>query len=155
LAGFDVNKLSNGDKVIGVSGIALLIFSFFKWYGYDLGNGNRVLGLGDVSWGAWHFTLTLLAVLIGIVMVVIVAMKAADMKLPDVGSVTWGQVLLGLGAVAFAFCLIKLITGPGGDTAGVVDKTRKIGAFLGTLASAGLAAGGFLKFQEEKAGTTA
>ena len=31
----DLTKLSNGDKVVAGSGIALFIFSFFPWYGVD------------------------------------------------------------------------------------------------------------------------
>ncbi len=42
----DLNKLSLGDKIIAVSGILLLIFSFFPWLGFSylslLGLGQRV-----------------------------------------------------------------------------------------------------------------
>jgi hypothetical protein len=152
LADIDLNKLSTGDKVIGVSGILLFIFSFFKWLGVKVTVSGHTVA--SDSKGAWTFTLTLIAVLIGIAMVAIVVLKLFDVTLPSLGGATWGQVLLVAGIVALVFVVIKLIAGPNiGDTAGIagVDKTRKIGIFLGTIASAGLAYGGFLKFKEEQA----
>lgn len=47
----DLSKLSTGDKVIVISGIALLVFSFFSWF-----EGTVQLGSADVSAGtksAW------------------------------------------------------------------------------------------------------
>jgi hypothetical protein len=162
LAEIDLNKLSTGDKVIGASGVLLLIFSLFKWLGIKT-PGTEILGEtiggGSVSKSAWGFPLTLIAVLLGVAMVVIVVLKLLDVKLPDLGGVTWGQILFGMGVVAFLLVLFKVVVGPsnweGFDIPDSVDKTRKIGAFLGLIASAGLAAGGFLKFQEEKAGSSA
>ena len=36
-----------------------------------------------------------------------------DVKLPELGSFTWGQIVLILALVAFVFILIKVIVGPG------------------------------------------
>jgi multisubunit Na+/H+ antiporter MnhF subunit len=146
----DLNKLTTADRVIAISGIVLFVFSFFDWLGFKS-------KIGDISDGknAWGFTLTLIAVLIGIAMVVIVALKATDVKLPDLGGTSWGLVLLIMGAVAFAFVLIKLIAGPNvPDFAeSAVDGTRKFGIFIGLIATAGLAVGGYLEFQADKAGS--
>jgi hypothetical protein len=148
----DLNKLTMGDKVIAGSGIALFVFSFFNWLGIEVNSGPFSASESKSGWG---FTLTLIAILIGIAMVVIVALKAFGVDLPQLGSVTWGQVLLAMGAVSFVFVLIKVIVGPNlanaADIAGV-DKTRGIGIFLGLLATAGLVAGGYLRMQEDKAG---
>jgi len=148
----DLTKLSLGDKVIAGSGIALFIFSFFNWLGIKVSSGPLEF---SESKGAWSFTLTLFAVLIGIAMVVLVALKAFGVDLPALGNATWGQILLGLGTVSFVFVLIKLIAGPNLNNAADipgVDKTRGIGIFLGLIATAGLAAGGYLRMQEDKAG---
>jgi amino acid transporter len=146
----DLSKLSKGDQVIGISGIALLIFSFFSWLGVKAGSGSFS---AEGTKSAWGFTLTLIAVLIGIAIVAVVALKAAGVDIPKPGSFTWGQVLLVAAAVVFLFVLIKLITGVSGvpDVPGV-SKTRKIGIFLGLIASAGLVAGAYLNFQGEKSG---
>jgi hypothetical protein len=149
----DLTKLTMGDKVIAGSGIALFIFSFFNWLGVEVNNGPFNASESKSGWG---FTLTLIAILIGIAMVVLVALKAFGVDLPALGSVTWGLVLLVMGSVAFVFVLIKVIVGPNlGNAADIpgVDKTRGIGIFLGLIATAGLAAGGYLRFKEDKAGS--
>ena len=113
----DLSKLTPGDQVIGISGIVLLLFSFFSWLGATVSVGARGLAGFSASGSdnAWGFTLTLIAVLIGLVLVAYVVAKAAGVEIPDkFGSVTLAQILLGLAAVAFLFVLIKIIAGPTG-----------------------------------------
>jgi hypothetical protein len=141
----DLNKLNTGDKIMGVSGILLLVFSFFPWLGFSVGSLSE-------SSSAWSFTLCWLAVILGILDVVYVALKASDTRLPDLGGITWVQIALILAVVAFVFILIKVIAGPG--THGVslagtgVSKDRKVGIFLGLLASIGLVAGAYMSAKE-------
>jgi len=153
----DLNKLTRGDIVIGVSAIVLFIFSFFNWLGAKATNGPVVI---ESSKSAWSFTLTLLAVLLGLVMLAYVVMKALGVEIPDkFGNVTLAQILLGIAAVAFLFVLIKLIAGPNiqtgtfsfGAASANISKTRKFGIFIGLLATIGLVAGAFLNFQESNA----
>ena len=145
----DISKLSRGDQIIGVSGIVLFIVSFFSWLGAKATVSGVTVAEGTKS--GWGFTITLFAILIGIAMTVVVALKAAGIELPKLGGLTWGQVMLGAAALALLFVLIKLVAGPGGLPSGV-DKTRKIGIFLGLVATAGLTAGAFLNFQSERSG---
>ena len=90
--------------------------------------------------------------MLGVLCVVYVVLKMQEVKLPDLGNVSWGQVILGVAIVAFLFILIKVIVGPG--TGGVdisgsgVSKERKIGIFLGLISSAGLVAGAYLNAKE-------
>ena len=46
----DINRLNTGEKVIGISGILLLIFSFFPWLGFSFAGFSE-------SKSAWTFTL--------------------------------------------------------------------------------------------------
>jgi len=147
----DLNKLSTGDKVIGISGIVLLVFSFFKWLGVKASGRGVASGLvsASESKSAWGFTLTLIAVLIGIAMVAVVVIKAMGTELPKLGAITWNQVLLGAALVAFVFIVIKLIAGPADVTTGTfgsveISKKRDFGIFVGLLASIGLVAGAYL-----------
>jgi hypothetical protein len=137
----DINKLNTGEKVIGVSGVLLLIFSFFPWLGFSYAGFSA-------SKSAWTFTLCWLAVILGVLMAGYVIAKAAGVDMPELGSVRWAHVLLGVAIVAFVFILIKVIVGPstgGVDISGTgVSKDRKIGIFLGLLASIGLVAGAYL-----------
>lgn len=141
----DINRLNTGEKVIGVSGILLLIFSFFPWLGFSYAGFSA-------SKSAWTFTLCWLAVVLGVLMAGYVIAKAAGVDMPDLGNVRWAHVLLGVAVVAFLFILIKVIVGPstgGVDISGTgVSKDRKIGIFLGLIASIGLVAGAFLNAKE-------
>jgi hypothetical protein len=141
----DLNKLSTGDKVIGGSGIALFILSFFPWFGIDIG------GIVDVSYSenGWSSIFSMLAILIGIAMAVLAVLPAFGVELPELG-MPWSQIHFIAGIVAAALILLQLLVGS--STAGV-DLDRKIGVFLGLLAGIGLAAGGFLRKQEGDEGS--
>jgi hypothetical protein len=85
---------------------------------------------------------------------VIVRVANAGVSMP----VSPGTIIAGLGILAFLLILFRLIftPDPGGGAdfapAGVevdVDVSRKIGLFLGLLASIGMAIGGWLSMQEE------
>lgn len=138
----DLSKLSTGDKVIAGSGIALLIFSFFPWFGID------VSGFVSYSESGWSSVFSLLAVLIGIAMVAVILLPMFGVDLPELG-MAWSQILFIAGIVVAALILLQLLIGS--STAGV-DLDRKIGVFLGLLAGIGLAGGGFLKKQEGDTG---
>jgi hypothetical protein len=143
----DINKLSRSEQIISASGIVLFVFSFFAWYGVD---SVKVAGVevGGGTASGWDRTLGLFAALIAIIMAgQILATKFGGMKMPDLGNITWGQVHLGLGAVALLFVIICFFDDKGLD--------KKFGLFVSLLAAVGLAAGGFLKFQEEKSGGSA
>jgi hypothetical protein len=141
----DINKLNTGEKVIGVSGILLLVFSFFPWLGFSYAGFSA-------SKSAWTFTLCWIAVVLGVAMAGLVIAKAAGADVPELGNLRWAHILLGVAIVAFVFILIKVIVGP--STGGVslsgtgVSKDRKIGIFLGLIASAGLVAGAYLNAKE-------
>lgn len=142
----DLNKLTLSDKVIAGSAIALLIFSFLPWFTFDLGPFG-----GNVSVNGWDvgFLWGVFPVILGIIMLVQVALTAfsPETKLPDL-PVTWGQVHLGAGGLAALLVVLKLLIGQDGFS-------RGFGLFLAAVAAIGLAAGGFLKFQAEKSGTSA
>jgi len=135
------NALSLGEKIILPAGVVLFIAGFLPWYSVDLGV------LGDYSHNGWQSPnsfLSVLAILIGLAMAGVVGLKASGTAtIPDnVGGVTWPKIHLGGGAAALLFLLIKII----GDN----DYTA-FGFYLGIIAAAALAAGGFLMFREESA----
>ncbi len=141
----DINKLNTGEKVMGVSGILLLVFSFFPWLGFSYAGFSA-------SKSAWTFTLCWFAVVLGVVIAGLVIAKAAGVDVPALGSLKWAHIFLAATAIVFLLILIKLIVGPstgGVDISGTgVSKDRKIGIFLGILASAGLVVGAYLNAKE-------
>jgi hypothetical protein len=141
----DINKLNTGEKVIGVSGILLLVFSFFPWLGFSYAGFSA-------SKSAWTFTLCWIAVVLGVALAGLVIAKAAGVDVPELGSLKWAHIILGVAVLIALLILIKLIVGPstgGVDISGSgVSKDRKIGIFLGLLASIGLVAGAYLNAKE-------
>ncbi len=143
----DLKKLSRAEQIICASGIVLFILSFFNWYKVD----SDIPGAGDFGISGFDTTLGMFAAIIALVMVgVIAASKFGNVKLPDVGSLTWGQIHLGLGALALLFVVIRLI-----DVPAAFAYDRSIWLIVATVAAIGLAGGGYLKMQEEKAGGSA
>jgi hypothetical protein len=134
----DLSKLTTSDKVVAGSGLALFIFSFFPWYGVEGFDGGR---------NGWdYFLFGIIPVLLGLAMLAVVAIKAfsSDTKLPDL-PVPWGQAMLIAGVIAAVLVLLKLLMGD--DVLGF-DLDRKFGLILSAISAIGLAAGGYLKFQE-------
>lgn len=147
----DLSKLRTGEKVAAISGVALFIFMFFSWYGVDVGpiSGALLDRAGvDTTATAWVafdildlFLLLTLAVAIGLA---VLSATGRSVALPIGASV----ITTVLGALATFFVFYRILNQPGPND--VI--TVKIGAYLGLLASAGIAAGGYLAMRDE--GTT-
>jgi hypothetical protein len=134
----DLNKLNTSDKVVVGSGLLLFIAYFLPWFKYDFGpiGGSVSFKGGDIG-----FLWATLPMLLGLVAVgVVIANKLFDVTLPDL-PIPWGQAFLAAGGLAALLVVLKLLTG-------YHSVDRAFGLFIATIAALGLAAGGFLKFQE-------
>lgn len=135
----DISRLSRGQLVAGASALLLFIFMFFSWFSIDF-PGNSV---GFSGWDAlgWLEVLLLLLAIVAGVAFAAMAFMAQSPRLP----VAPAAIVAGLGIVAVLLVVIRLIDP-------VLDLDRSIGLFLGLIAAAGIAFGGFLGMQES--GTT-
>jgi hypothetical protein len=132
-----IQAMSNSEKLIAAGGVLMLIASFLPWY--------RVSFLGfSVSANGWEAPgalWSILAVVVGVALAAAVLLpKFANVNLPDLGGVTWGQAFLGGGIAAAVFVVLKLVN---------ESSSMSFGFYLGIIAAALLVAGGFLAFQEE------
>jgi hypothetical protein len=142
----DLKKLTPGEMTIAISGVVLLIFSFFKWYGVNFSikvAGTTVSGSG-VSLNGWdrpNAFLSIVAILIGVVMAAhVIVNKLAGVEMPErLGSIGWGVFYVAGGVLAFVFLIIKWINH---------NDFVKFGFYISILASLGLAVGGFLTARE-------
>ena len=127
-----------GDRVTWVSGLVLMLSSFMGWYsGSGLGVKLAVIG--------WHTgTLGKLVFFIGLAIVVLVALRAYGFDLPS--SIPESLVVLGLGALATVFVLIRVISIP--DAVLPAD-SRGIGIWIALVAALGVIAGGLLRAAED------
>ena len=134
--------LSIGEKIIVIAGLLLLIDGFLPWYDVDLGPFGSVTRNGWESPGAiW----SLLAILIGLAMSGVVAVKAlTEGVIPDnVGGFTWPKIFLGGGVASAVLILIKLLN---------ESSYMGFGFYIGIICVAALAVGGVLMYREEMAG---
>lgn len=146
----DFSKLTLSDRVIGGSGIALLIFSFFPWYGASVHFGAFS---ASKSYSGWHYFLFgIIPVLLAVILVAYVAVTrfGTNVSLPDL-PIPWGLAVLIVGGLAAFLVVLKLLIG---DSVGGFDLDRKFGIFLAALAALGLVGGAFLRFREEGGATT-
>ncbi len=137
-----IMNLSNGEKLVAGGGILMLIASFLPWYkgSFDVGVVSGSVSGWDAPGAIW----SVLAVLVSIAMAgSVLALKLGNVKLPDLGSVTWGQAYLGGGIAVAVLILIKLAN---------ESSHLSFGFFLGIVAAVVIAAGGYLIYTEEKAG---
>jgi hypothetical protein len=139
--GFDpaaLMTLPTGDKIIGVSGLITFVAAFLPWFSVS------VLGVSAHASG-WDigFLWAGLPAIVGLALTALVVAQAlAGFELPDL-PVTRGQALLGAGGLCAALVLLKLLTGYHGTD-------RSFGIFLAMVSTLGLAAGGYLAFQDEQ-----
>jgi hypothetical protein len=148
----DVSRLRRGEQIAGISGIVLLLVMFiFDWFTYELSGGVAALGGLDASEGgnAWRTMeiirfILLITALCGIALAAVTASES-NVSMP----VALSAITAGLGILAVVLVLFRIISPPDGGAGDLVDVGRSIGVFLGLIASAGVAYGGFLAMQEE------
>jgi C4-dicarboxylate transporter len=142
----DANRLSQGQLVAAISAIALFIISFLPWFG--ISGGVVVQGIGAVG-GSENFSLWEaenpldIYLLIVIVVALVPALLALAGGGGDAPLAPFATALLG--GVGTLLILYQVFDTPG-------DLDRKVGLFLGLIACAGIAVGGYLSMQEDVGG---
>ncbi len=137
----DLKKLTTGEKVVAGSGVLLLIFSFFTWYGASVSLLGRDVGYSLNGWDAPDSFFSVIAILLGVVMAAhVIATKLFNVEIPNLGNLGWGLLHLILGVVAAIFLVLKYLMN--------TDGPEKIGFYLAILAGIGLAVGGYLMAKE-------
>ncbi len=151
----EVDKLNTGEKVSAVSAILLFVFMFFDWFGVKIsgvpGFSGDVSGSGGGS--AWD---ALDVIPIFLMLAIVVAIGVALIRLTDADlepPVSLNAIVAALGGLAVLLILYRIVSPPDfGSFGGVsVDATLKFGIFLGLIAAAGIAYGGYSAMREEGA----
>jgi uncharacterized membrane protein YhaH (DUF805 family) len=150
----EVDRLSTGEKISAVSAVLLFIFMFFDWFGAKVEGVPGFSGSVEAGGSAWD---ALDVIPIFLMLAIVVALAVAVIRLTDADvepPVSMNAIVAALGGLAVLLILYRIINPPGdGDAlAGVgVDITLKLGIFLGLLAAAGIAYGGYSAMREEGA----
>lgn len=139
-----INELSTGEKLIAGGGIVLLIASFLPWYKVSASFGDFSVSASANGWEAPGAVFSILAVIIGVVLAgAVLGPKFGNMQLPALGSITWGQAFAGGGIATIVLVIIKFLN---------ESDSLSYGFYVGLIAAAALAAGGYLMYSEEKTG---
>jgi hypothetical protein len=153
----NTSRISFGEMVAAGSGIALFLIMFaFKWFTV----ANDPTGLGDSN--AWQ-AFTVIDLVLFLVALLPVGLALARGAGVDLRSLPGRPDLLvaSAGALACALILFRLLDVPdlkveyqgvteSGEEIGGVD--RGVGIYLGLIASAGIAVGGYTAMRERAAG---
>ena len=136
--------------IAGASGLALFIFMFVGWFGLKVEAGGFEAETTANAW-EWFSFIDILLFLAAIVAVALAVLRA----LGNVPTLPYppAMIVAIAGAVALVLVLFRLIfPGDAGTDADGVEATRKIGVFLGLIASAGIAYGGYTAMNERANG---
>jgi hypothetical protein len=128
-----LQRLSTGEQIAAGSALALFVCMFFGWFNF---------GFDAVSaWESLHYISPILAIAIAATLG-IVFMKATEKSLGDIPDDSAIFVLGCLATVLILFRLIDPVSAGSGEFE--VSGSVEAGLFLGLLAAAGIAAGGYL-----------
>ena len=163
----DLDRLTVGERLVGAGAVALLAVSFLHWLGgritkIELSGRSIPVSSYHFAHPAWGYTVTALAVVVGMGLLFYVALVALDVPvLTRFAPRSVARLVAVLGGVTFVLVLFKVAVGADvglatfglPSTSGVAirvsfTKTRQVGAYLGLVASAAIAAGGILNLRE-------
>jgi hypothetical protein len=146
----DTSKLSTGEQIAAASGIALIIFLFLPWYGASVGGFSGTA----TGWESMSF-IDILLFLIGLIAVGVPVARMTD-SLPE--DVPGAMLIAAAGALGVLLVLWRIIDIPNPDLPSIlnnnIDYSRKVGVFLGFLAAAGVAYGGWRAMEESPVSST-
>jgi hypothetical protein len=150
----DADKLSTGEKVAGVSAVLLFVFMFFDWFSVEVSGGSGVFTASAIAGGSAWDALEFIPIVL--VVTILAAIGVAALRLTDSTfepPVSANAVVAVLGGLSVLLILFRIVDTPGGGSVpGLsVDVSPAVGIFLGLLAAAGIAYGGYRAMQEEGA----
>ena len=137
-----MGRLSQGQMIAAVGGIALLVAIFLPWTG---ASSQSVPGVNDSLdlWKVPGSTLDIYLLITGVVALLPALMAVTD-SAEEFSFVSAATLLLGAVAVILVISWLTFDFPDGAE--------RKIGAFIGLGAAIGIAVGGFRAMQEEVVG---
>ena len=149
----DMNRLTKGEQILGVSALAFFILSFLKlWAKVEAGAAGVSNTTRFSAWDAYG-PLLKFGLFFALVAAGLVAAKMAGVDLSGL-PLRLGQLYLALAGATFLFTLLTLAIGPD-ESANVnlpgfkVEVSRGLGLFIGTLLAAAMAAGAWMHYQGE------
>lgn len=143
---FDLSRLRRGEQVAGVAAVLLFILMFFDWYSVSVSAAGLDFSVGGSAWQAFGFVdIYLFVVILAALGLVVLTATERSPAMP----VTMSVIVTALAALGTLLVLYRLIDTPIGDVPEGIDVGRTIWAFLGLVAVAAIAYGGYLSMRDE------
>jgi hypothetical protein len=150
----EIDRLSNGERIAGISAILLFVLMFFHWYGVKAVNTSNLLfaiqavGPGKSAWEALDYIPIVLLVTI-IVTLAVAALRLMDAALRS--PVRLNAVVTILGVASVLLILYRIADPPVfyAETTITFEGAAQLPIFLALFAAAGIACGGCLAMREE------
>src|SRR5438093_10437721 len=100
----DLSRLTQGEKIAGVSGIALILIMFiFKWFGLKAGVGGFSVEGSRNAWGSYGFIdLVLFVTVVAAIALAVISANATQVNLP----VALSAIVAGLGVISVILIVI-------------------------------------------------
>ena len=138
----DIARITAGERLAAVSGIAFLCVMFFlDWFGVSGADG------GLDGWQSFGFPLDLLLFVGGLLGVGHAVLRAAGV-IPGQPPAPRGKAIVGAGLVLAGLVVVRLIAPPG-------DTDPEPGVFVALVAALGICAGGFVATRDHLSGRAA
>ena len=140
-----INEMSTAEKAIAGGGVLMLIASFLDWWrASSLG-----FSVGESAWGAPGSIWGVLLVLVSLVLAgIVLGTRLGNMQMPALPQGVTNGILFGGGAALVVVLLLlkawRILDVPIGSFG--------IGFYLGLVATAAIAYGGYMIYTEEKGG---
>lgn len=150
----DLDKLSDGEKIAGISAILLFVFMFLDWFTVDVAGGSGAFHVsaseGGSAWDALD-NIPIFLVITIIAVLVVVALRLTDSNYEP--PVPANAVVAVLGAISVLLILYRIVDTPDvGSFPGIsIDVSPAYGIFLSLIAAGGVTFGSYKAMQEEGA----
>jgi hypothetical protein len=164
----DLDRLTLGERIVGVGAVVLVAASFLHWLGgrittISLAGRSLPVSHYEFAHRAWAYAVTAVAVVTAIGMLVYLALLVlmAPSALARVSPISLARPLAAFGVLTFLLVALKVAVGADvglstfglPSTSGIAihvsfTKTRQVGAYVGLIASAAIAGGAILNLRE-------
>jgi hypothetical protein len=139
----ELDKLTLSDKIIAGAGVVLIIdLLFLPWHSIDIGVlsfTRSAVESPNAFWGVLALLLT-----VALVAVTLLRVLKPETALPDL-PVSWDRAVFFAAAAVLVSLFLKLV---------METEALGFGAWLGLLLAAGVAYGGYLKYQADSTGAS-
>jgi hypothetical protein len=142
-----LHRLNRGEAIAAISAVLLFALTFLDWFRGELAGGQSV-SAPDIGGSAWEsLDLIPIVLLVAIaVTLVTVALRLGGARRPPIANATVAV----LGGLSALLIVLRLLDPPSVDLGGLpIQTSPQLGAFLGLLATAGVACGGYAAMRSE------